>query len=172
MKEKNLFITLALVITVLALGVAYAAITTQTLNVAGTASAVASNDNFNVIFEGTVTNTKSTTASNASVTASGSGKSGTFTISGLDTEGEYVTLTYPIVNKSPDLGAALKNIKITNSDTNKTWWDVTANLSSTSLTANGGKANLVITVTLKDTPATDTEAPKGTFHVTFDADPT
>ena len=175
MEQKKLFIGLALVIAVLALGVAYASITTQTLNVAGTATAEASNDNFNVVFEGEVPNSKSATVgtnvNSAVVTASANGKSGNFSISKLDTEGEYVTITYPIVNKSPDLAAKLKNIQITNSDNTKAWWDITANIAKTDLAANGDSASLVITVTLKDTPANDEEAPTGNFHVSFDADP-
>ena len=179
MKQKTTFITLALVVAVLALGVAYASITTQTLNVAGTATAEASNDNFNVNFVGQPTHEVSAkvgeNSNTATVTAGASGKSGTFTVSGMDTEGEYVIIKFPIVNSSPDLAAVLSNVKVENTtllNTDDAWWSVEANLEApTTLDAATGTTNLVVKVTLNDTPANNDEAPEGKFHVTFDADP-
>ena len=172
MRERKIFITLALILGAMLLGIVYAAITTQTLNVTGSAAAVASNENFNVVFEGEVGSYKSQTAQDATVTASASGKSGTFSISGLDTKGEYVQLVFPIVNKSPDLGAIIGNYNITSSDKDKKWWDIAVQPGMPNIAANGGTSQLILIVTLKDTPATDTEAPTGNFNVTFDANPT
>jgi len=50
MKQKRTFITLLLVLAILGLGIAYAAITTQTLQITGTAQATAAEDEINVIF--------------------------------------------------------------------------------------------------------------------------
>lgn len=175
MREKKLFITLALILGVLLLGIVYAAINTQTLNIVGGVGASASAENFEVNFRGQAEVTKSetvgTNANTATVTSSTSGKNATFSISGLDTKGEYVKLSFPIWNTSADLTAELSNIQITTSDTNKTWWDITASFGKTTLVPVEGRTYLHITVTLKDTPATDTEAPEGIFNVTFTADP-
>ena len=53
MRKTNKIILFTLIIVVLLLGVGYAAIQNVTLNIAGTASADASQSNFKVMFTGT-----------------------------------------------------------------------------------------------------------------------
>ena len=174
MKQKTTFITLALIVAVLALGVAYAAITTQTLNVVGNVTTATSDDNFDVHFSGTPGIERSETVgeneNKAKVSANSNGRTATLSIGELDTKNESVTVTFPITNSSPDLGATLSEVDITGG--NDTWFTIDADLSSRDLAANGGTANLVVTVTLKDTPATDAEAAAATadFYIEFTAD--
>lgn len=128
MREKKVFITLALILGVLILGIVYAAITTQNLNVAGSATATTSDSNFDVSFTGEVDITKPTERADGTaittidVDASASGKNGTFTISGLDTKGQQVILEYGIKNNSADIYAELSDIQI--NCNNSTWFTI------------------------------------------------
>lgn len=178
MKQKTTFITIALVVAILALGIAYAAITTQNLNVTGSVGATTTDANFDVSF---VTADITPTVAGDNVddeettitkTASASGKTGTITIAGLNTAGQEVTTVFSIKNNSTDLNAKLEipsinGIVFDNTD----WYEVTAELGSSTL-APGATTTLTVKVKLIKTPATaaDIEAATETFVVNFTAD--
>lgn len=174
MKQKRTYVTLLLVMAFLCLGIAYAAITAQELTITGNATAATSNENFKVRFAKddddkyiapTTTGADATKVTAATVT---SDTAASFTIEGLTTEGQTATITYTIENASPqDIDA---NVTVALTNGNQTWY--TATVDKTSISLNKGQETTVaITVTLKDTPATDAEAEAaaGTFTVTLTA---
>ena len=173
MKQKRTYVTLLLVMAFLCLGIAYAAISSITLTINGTATATTSNENFKVRFakQGETyvapekTGAQAAQVTEATVTGDTTAK---FTITGLTTKDQTATITYTIENASPaDINADVA-VALTNG--NPTWYTATVDKSSLSLT-KGATGTVAITVTLKDTPATDeeAEAAEGTFTVTLTA---
>ena len=168
MKQKRTYVTLLLIVALLCLGIGYAAIAEQTLTINGSATSATSNDNFKVKFasvEPTKSGSASAKVTEATVT---NDTTASFTIAGLTTKDETATITYTIENASPaDIGADVAiNLEYDNTD----WFTATVDKSSLSLAQNG-KETVAITVTLKDTPATDAEAAAATedFKVTLTA---
>jgi len=177
MRQRKVYMTLLLILGVLLLGVAYAAITTQGLNVTGNAIASASDENFSVVFSGSPVITKPTLAdgsemTDATVETSINGKTATLNVAGLNARGQTVTAEFTVINNSADLGAELSDANV--SYDNTTWYSIDAELSTKTLTANGGTATLTVTITLLDTPANDLEASAASeeFTISFTADPT
>lgn len=174
MKQKRTFITLLLVIALLCLGIAYASITAQELNITGSASATTDDKNFLVRFAKdaeenyiapTKTGANSVKVTEATVT---NDTTASFKIEGLTTKDQTATIEYTIENASPaDIGADV-TVALTNG--NQTWYTASVDKTTLSLT-KGQTGTVAITVTLKDTPATDAEvtAAAGTFTVTLTA---
>lgn len=179
MREKKVFITLALILGVLILGIAYAAITTQNLNVSGSTTATTSDANFDVAFTGEVDITKPTERADGTaittieVEAEASGKNGTITVAGLDTKGQEIIATYTVKNNSKDLKAILSLGDEPVDYDNTTWYTVTAELGSTTLEPEQS-TTLTVKIKLIKTPATDAdiEAATETFKVSFAANAT
>ena len=173
MKQKRTYITLLLVMAFLCLGIAYAVITEQKITITGNATTTTDSKNFLVRFarEGgkyvapTKTGAQADKVTEATVTDD---TTASFTITGLTTEDQTATITYTIENASPaDINA---DIAVALTNNNKKWYTATVDKTSISLN-KGQKTTVAITVTLKDTPATDAEAAEaeGTFTVTLTA---
>lgn len=111
MKKKNTFLGVALLIAVLAVGIAFAA-TTQTLKISGTASGVESPENFNVVFA-TATPGDSFGDGADGVTVEidtvndSTSRSAKMTFTGLKTVGDQKMATFTVRNDSAE-GVAAK----------------------------------------------------------------
>jgi len=146
MKQPKTFLLLSVVVAVLVLGIAYAAISSVTLNVNGNVTASPSDANFKVAF------TKQTSTSGAgTIQASAEGLNGTLTVTGLTTVGQEATAIYNIENTSDDIVAKLT---VNPSWANKEYFDVTATLGTDTLPAVNGATTLTVVVRLKKSPIT------------------
>ena len=178
MRERQVFITLGLILAVLMLGIAYAAITTQEFNVSGSAVATASDANFDVRFTGTV---KASGDGTVSGSIGSTGKSATFDVTNLNTRGQKATVTLNVINNSADINATPVIASVTH--TNPTWFNVEAEFGeSTYCDSSTGQPILLpgetipvyITVELLETPGTaaDEAAAKDRMTIQIDADAT
>ena len=149
MRKTNKIIIAIILISVMLLGIGYAAIQNITLNVTGTAQADPNQANFTVKFSET------TSVSDASkvIAAVTNDTNATINVEGLTAAGETVTATYTVQNTSDDLSADL-TVETTNS--NKEYFTISSELEKTSLIA-GEATTLTVTVELIKTPITDTE---------------
>lgn len=169
MKKKRTLTVVAAVLAVLMLGVGYAAVAADILNITNaSASATPSDANFVVQFdeetpvvEGNNVTADYTDATNA-----------TFAVSGLTAKGQTASATYAIENLSPDLSANLTAAigAMTNgasgTEDDKTYFSVSYSFEDTTITA-GGSTTLTVTVTMLKTPVT--EDVSVTFPVTITA---
>ena len=160
MKQKKTFLTLLLIIAILCLGIAYAVITGIPLTISGTASATASDENFEVKFthaqEGEDKKIASQTIE-AEITAQITDEdTATISCSGLTTKGDYLTAVYTIENASPELTAYLTAETVCDNDA----FIVTTDWEEASIPATEGTDTKTITVKieLKETVAADTSA--------------
>lgn len=155
MKRTKIYVMIAVIIAVLILGIGYAAISNITLNINGTASATTADENFKVKFDGTVTPTSTVPDGVEGATATGTitnDTTATIAVSGLTTKDQTATVTYTILNDSPELSANLAaSVKTNNNDE---YFDVTTSLAKTTL-AKGETTTLTVTVKLKKTPIAD-----------------
>lgn len=146
MAKTTKIAALVLVISVLIIGIGYAAIQNITLNIAGTAKADASQANFAVKFSG-----EPTVAGSGTTTASVTNDlNATMNVTGLTAKGEIATATYTIQNTSADLTA---NLTASTSNTNEEYFKVEYSFdgNKTSL-AKGEAATVTVKVTLIKTP--------------------
>ena len=148
MKKKRTFITLAVLIAVLVLGVGYAAVS-KNLVITGTLNATVDTSNFVVEF------TKAENAVNLTGTPSASGTSATFVVDGskMKTKGDTASVVFTITNNTTDtvnLSAQLSDAVIDQIDNSK--FTVTASDLSGEVLAPGDTATTTVTVTLKETP--------------------
>lgn len=160
MKKKKTLLGLVLLVAVLMLGIGYAAVTADVLNIKGTANAGPDDANFVVAFdtEQEVTYEKSE-GINANATVSGAytdETNATITVDKLTAKGEAVTAIYTVKNSSPDLKATLA---ATAEVDNTTYFKVEAVPTDTELAA-GDSTTVKVTVTLDKTPISDTEIAK------------
>lgn len=124
-KQKTIYLLL-LVVTVLVMGIAYAAISNVTLNVSGSAIASSSQDNFRVAFTGTPTvSGKGTTKAQITGTTTA-----IINVSGLTAIGDSTTVKFNIRNSSGDLNAMLST-SVLNSNTE--YFTVTRSLTKASI---------------------------------------
>lgn len=98
MKQKRTFIVLAIVVAVLALGIAYAVTLGNTLTITGSAEATASETNFKVEFTGTPTVTGDNSGSSSAEINAGDKTIATFDVKGLTTKGQKQTATFTMNN--------------------------------------------------------------------------
>ena len=163
------------------LGIAYAAITTQSFNASGTATAVASDANFDVRFTGSVTSDGDGTVSGYIDTADTTGKTAVINVSGLQVKGQKATGSINVINNSADINAVLEITNIIHSNT--TWFKVDAEFGETTywdsatqqpILLPGETVPVYVTVELLDTPATSAEvaAAKDSMTVKISADAT
>ena len=144
MRKTSNIILVTIVATCILLGLGYAAISNITLNIAGSASAVADQANFKVRFTGTPVVSDSVAAT-ASIT---SDHAATISVQGLTTAGQYITATYEVENESQDLSADLK-VETTND--NLEYFMISSKLEESSLKA-GESTTVLVTVKLTKTP--------------------
>lgn len=152
MKDNKKMVVGLLVMALLVVSVGYAAITTVTLVVSGTATATTDTANFKVEFFGTPTVSDSNKVE-ATINSVDKTKAN-LTVSGLTAKGDSVTATYTVKNLSADLSADLATSVPTN--TNSEYFKVDTSLSAASIGASGA-ADLTVTVTLLKTPVEDNE---------------
>lgn len=163
MKQKRTFVTLLLILAILCLGIAYAAITSQTLTITGSATALAENKPVNVIFTEYAIQPGYDGKVEASIESDILAK---INVSELTTEGDTATVDYTIENQATDMAATLDTPVVTFDAIDGTvveseWFDVKCTLSGNNLTANNetldsttASAKATVTVTLKKTPVT------------------
>ena len=154
MRKTNKIIISVVIIIFLILGIGYAAIQNVTLNIAGTASADASQSNFKVMFTGTpvVSDSSLVTASITDDT------NATINVRGLTTKGETLTAEYMVQNVSTDLSA---DLSVATVNSNAEYFRITSELAKTSLTA-GEVTTLTLTIELIKTPLTEVSSTIGT----------
>ena len=163
MKNNQKLVVGVLVMALLVVSIGYAAITTVTLVVNGTAEATASASNFKVEFTGepTVSDSSKVEATVNSVNK----KNASITVSGLTAKDDYVTATYTVSNLSADLSASLAATVASN--TNSEYFKVEPTLSAASIGA-GNTATLTVKVTLLKTPVSADETSSITVNLAAD----
>ena len=144
MSRTSRIILVTIVATVILLGLGYAAIQNITLNITGTATAGTKQDNFKVVFTGIPVVSESKYAT-ASIT---DGTNAKIDVTGLTQKGQYVTVTYDIVNNSGDLSA---DLNVVTSNTNEEYFLISSKLGKSSLKANE-TTTVLVTVELLKTP--------------------
>ena len=149
MRRTSKIILTVIILSMLLLGIGYAAIQNVTLNIVGTVSADPSQSNFKVMFVGTPV-----VSDEAYVTAAiTDDTNATINVEGLTLKGQTVSATYDVQNVSTDLSADL-SLSTTNNNTE--YFTISSELEKTSLVA-GEATTVTVTVELTKTPITDTE---------------
>lgn len=164
MNSNKTFITLGIVVAILALGIAYAAIANQTVVVNTTATTVADDANFNVDI--TAANVTANPAhGNATTSVATDKNSATFTITGLTTKDDTATATFTISNTSTaNVKATVSQATVASGDT--TWFTVTDEFPESIVLEKGESETLTLTVKLNETPVTDEPAISVTTTIT------
>lgn len=148
MKNKKIFIVVALLIAVLLLGIGYA-MSNKTLTISGKATATPNDNNFVVRF---ATTPDPSVSDETKVTATRTDdKTATLNVTGLTAKGDTVTATYTIENASPDLSADL--VAEVSQNTNKDYFKVTTAFAKETIT-KGETTTITVTVELLKTPVT------------------
>ena len=146
MKNRKVFVGIALLIVVLVLGIGYAAIT-DTLEITGSATATADSKNFKVVFTGETTGVSdgvTAAATNGSVYA-------TMNVTGLTTKGDSKSATFKIKNTSGELKALVD--VATESITNTDFFAIDATVANpTAELAPNAETTVTVTVSLVKTP--------------------
>ncbi len=147
MKNKKIFVGIALLIVVLLIGIGYAAIT-DSLSITGTATTAVDDENFKVVFTGETN--PATATDGVTATAVDGAKTATLDVTGLSTKGDSKSATFTIQNRSEELKALVKvNTKtIENSE----FFTVDATVADTSALGPDATTTVTVTVTLNKTP--------------------
>ena len=148
MSKTTKIIILGVIVSILILGIGYAAIQNITLNITGTAAADPSQSNFKVMFTGTPDISDSTLAS-AAITDD---TNATINVNGLKAKGDSVSVIYTVENNSTDLSADV-SVNATNSNTE--YFTITSRVGKTSL-LSGETTTVTVDVELKKTPLAGT----------------
>lgn len=119
MRQQRTFLLLSVIVSVLVLGIGYAAITSVTLNVNGNVTGTPDQANFNVKFAGAPT----WEGSGSAVLQITGDRSATIDVSGLKTVGDSLTARFTVMNASNDIDAVITHDV---SFTNSTYFNVTA----------------------------------------------
>lgn len=179
MKKQNKILVCLLLMTVLLMGIGYAALSSVTLTITGTASASESQDNFKVYFTGNVT-----TSDDEDVEVSGSATSGSTTgtvnFAGLTTSGDTEYVIFEIENGSDGIDAS--DIQVTLHDTDTNYFNIfaemcdsTGNTTIPAATKNpvlaGGKTYVKVSASLKANPV-DATTTSITVKITAEPDTT
>ena len=154
MKRTNKIILISVLVSLLLLGIGYAAIQNITLSISGFAELEAKADNFKVIFSETVDPIVSD--SYYMIAERKSDVEANMKLQNLSKAGETVSVIYTIENKSTDLSADL--VVSTTNDTPE-YITVNSELAKTSIVA-GEETTVEVTVTVTKTPIADTIAAK------------
>ena len=161
MRRTNKIIIAILLISIMLLGVGYAAIQNITLNITGTATADPSQSNFTVRFSENV----QVSDSNKVIAAITDDTNATINVSGLTTSGDTATATYTVQNTSKDLSA---NLSVATTNSNEEYFLIESKLGNETLTA-GGATTLTVTVQLIKTPISTVET--STIGIQLTAEP-
>lgn len=147
MNKKRTFIVVGILLATILLGVGYA-ISNETFTISGSASATATDSNFNVYLTGTPTKSDETNVE-ASITDD---LTATITVKNLVSVGDSETATYTIQNDSTDLKAALSANPVTSANG---YFKTTCSFGETTLGANGSTTTATVKVELIKTPIAD-----------------
>lgn len=144
MKKTQKIILFIIIISILLLGIGYAAIQNVTLNIVGTAEADSSQSNFAVRFSSqTIPTVSDSTYATARVT---NDSNAVLNVNGLTSKGQTIEATYTIENNSSDLSSDL-TISTTNSNTE--YFKISSKLAKTSLVANESTTVTIIVEVIK-----------------------
>lgn len=163
MKQKRTYVTLLLVLAILGLGIAYAAITSQTLTISGSAEVANDDVEVNVVFTDEVNITGAPEYATVSAEAVDGKITANINVEDFKTIGDSVTVVYTIENRQADLTATLETPEITltgagkEEGTESGWFDVDCVLGTNSLAKYGDEGDsttATVTVTLNQTPVT------------------
>lgn len=146
MKNKKSLLGLGLLVLVLVLGVGYAVVSTQNLDIGGTAGVEEST--INVSFEGTTSKEGDGTIT---ATATKGSLSANITVTGLTAIGDSASATYTIQNLEKDLNASITKESIENNKTE--FFSVTTSVDeNATVVEHEGTATVTITVELIKLP--------------------
>lgn len=163
MKKKKSFVTLALIVAVLILGVGYA-ISNVDLSVNGDVKVSPDDNNFKVVF------TDASIEGTGNTATVGTGTEATLHVETLTSVGDTATATYTITNQSQaGINASLSNPAVTyTEDAANGYYEVTAALADATAIAPNGTKTLTVTVKLVKAPVKEIT---GNFKVSFTATP-
>jgi len=167
MKQPKTFLLLSIVVAVLLLGIAYAAITSVTMNITGNVGAAADQGNFDVGFDGQPSFNKTGTDT---ISASGTvidRTDATLVVAGLKKVGDTVTATYTIVNNATDLKATLSLDKCALTGDDANYFNISYQFGKTELGPESS-TTLTITVELVQSPLDNVTAD---VDISLHADP-
>lgn len=160
MKKMRGTIAVLLILMLLILGIGYAVLT-NTLTITGTASASPYDSNLNVVFRNYDTttpyyekNVAQEDELSVTQTVTDQTRTASFTVSGLTTENDTVTLYYPIEN----MGIVDANIAVTTNPSvtqAADYFTIEASVQDSSLSVDG-ITYAVVVITCTDTPVEDT----------------
>ena len=150
MKNKTMFIGVALLVAVLMLGIGYAVLSNITLNITGSATGVPSQENFEVKFAENVTYDVSDANANIVVSPSVEGDlSAKIDVTNFVSKGESVTVDFTVQNLSKaDLNADLEVVRVGDADDN---FSVTVTPAATNI-AKGGSTTVTVRIESLVTP--------------------
>ena len=151
MRRTNKIILMTLMISLLLLGIGYAAIQNITLSISGYAEVGAKADNFNVRFLEQVDITKNGFDNVIVDAQKTSDVTATINLSGLSKAGETITALYTVKNESPDLSA---DLTVSTSNDAPEYLTISSKLDKTSLVA-GDETTVEVIVKVTKTPITD-----------------
>ena len=167
MKKKRTGI-IGILITILVLGIGYAAVSYVTLTIEGTGAITATQSNFVVVYTGVTVASKTETVT---TTQTASGTTGSFTVTGMTKKGDYAEFTYTIENQSEGLSAVLGNPVIA-SGYNSEYFTVTSTTNSpTTLTSTGATNTTTQTVSIEAAKTPTADQTSNTVTITLQADP-
>ena len=166
MRERRVMMLLGIVIAVLALGLAYAAIS-ENLEITGSAAGNFDPANFEVIFSEvsgvTGTNGVNTSGSTATIDSVDKTK-GSFSFNGFTTKGQTQSATWTISNEN-DAGLSAYIETVTESQINREYFKATCNLADNAIGPNE-ETTVTVTVECIKTP-TDEKVYGGEFVFSF-----
>lgn len=166
MKQKRTFVTILLVLALLCLGIAYAAFSSDELQISGTATASVAEGNVDVEFVAVSPEKTEGVTTYGEIDSLDPDKA-SFTVAELATVGDTKTVTFTIENKTQNgVPVILETPTITwaNGTSENEWYEVSYEYGNTNLAAateDGDSTTLTVTVKLLktiSTPDTQTAA--------------
>jgi len=156
MSKTTGVILAALVITVVTIAIGYANLSDEVLQIKGTVSAQAVNDNFKVEFgaDGVVkSQPEREEGEECTITTTKTGPiNATFSVEGLQVAGDTVTVEYTIVNNSTGIVATNVRAEQTSEHVSNDYITTTIGTPSKTTLNPGDEATVLVTTTLEKTP--------------------
>ena len=151
MKKTNKIVLISVLVSLLLLGIGYAAIQNITLSISGFAEVGAKAENFNVKFLEQVDINKNGFDSVIVDAQKTSDVTATINLSGLSKAGETISAIYTIKNESPDLSA---DLTVSTTNDAPEYLTISSQLEKTSLLA-GEETTVEVVVKVTKTPITE-----------------
>lgn len=152
MTKTTKIILAVLVVTVIAIGIGYANLSNTVLNITGTIDAAAAQTDFKLEFQSDgVVKSKPDYDDLSVITTKTSATNATFSVSGLQVEGDTVTAEYTIVNNSN--GIATTNISVNSTGNSESQYiETTIGMPSKTTLQPTETATVLVTTRLIKTP--------------------